>query len=209
MSTLIDLWLIIIALMVVAGIAFRFLPRRLSPVQLRKVAPAAAAKLVADFIQGSYDGEFGYPSGAFMDIRVTENRVDAREWVAKGSHFVQILGGLYRSIFALGAYFGCFGAFVCLFFAALFTPALLYAALTETLLKYLLRSRIVCTLERAGDGTKIAFSLRGPVAMLVGRRLERAFHEPALPARIASLAGIAAVADAAATAPGTAPGRAA
>lgn len=215
MSALINIWLIIIALMVVAGIVFRFLPRRMPPVQLRKVAPAAAAKLVGDFIQGSYDGEFGYPSGAFMDIRVTQDRVDAREWVAKGSHFMQILGGLYRSILGLGAAFGCFGAFVCLFFAVFLTPALLYAALTETLLKYLLRSRIVCTLERAGDGTKAVFSLRGPVAMLVGRRLERAFHEPALPARIASLAGVATAGDAVPAGPGpagpapAAPGRAA
>lgn len=190
MSTLIDLWFIIIALMVVAGVVFRFLPRQLTPVQVHKVAPQATARLVGDFIQGSYDGEFGYPSGAFVIISSSETEIVAREWVAKGSHFVQILRGLYRSILGLGAAFGCFGAFVCLFFAVLLTPALLYAALAETLLKYLLRSRIVCTLERSGDGTKVAFTLRGPSAMLVGRRLERAFHEPALPTRIASLAGV-------------------
>jgi hypothetical protein len=189
-STLINLWFIIIALMVVAGIVFRFLPRRLPPVQLHKVAPQAAARLVSDFIQGSFDGEFGYPSGAFVIISSSETEIVAREWIAKGSHFMQILRGLYRSIFALGAAFGCFGAFICLFFAALLTPALLYAALAETLLKYLLRSQIVCTLERSGDGTKVAFTLRGPVAMLVGRRLERAFHQPVLPARVASLAGV-------------------
>ena len=46
--------------------------------------------------------------------------------------------------------------------AALATPFLLYAALTETLLKYLLRSRIQAALERAGDGTQVTFTLRGP-----------------------------------------------
>ena len=97
----------------------------------------------------------------------SETEIVAQEWVAKGSHFFTILRAFYRSIFALGAEFGCFGMFVCLFFAALFTPALLYAAVAETLLKYLLRSRITSTLERSGDGTKVAFTLRGPVALLV------------------------------------------
>lgn len=98
---------------------------------------------------------------------------------------------MYRAVLALGAGFGCLGAFVALFFAVVLTPALLYAALAETLLKYLLRSQIVSTLERSGDGTAVAFTLRGPVAMLVGRRLERAFHAPVLPQRIAGLAGVA------------------
>ena len=75
--------------------------------------------------------------------------------------------------------------------AALATPVLLYAALTETLLKYLLRSQIQAALERSGDGTQVTFTLRGPAALLVGRRLEQAFHEPALPGRVALLAGIA------------------
>jgi hypothetical protein len=39
--------------------------------------------------------------------------------------------------------------------AVLLTPALLDAALTDTLLKYLLRSRIIAALERSGDGTKV------------------------------------------------------
>jgi len=178
--------------MLVAGIVFRFLPRRLPPVQLHKLAPRAAEKLVGQFIQGSYDNEFGYPSGVFLILSSSETEIVAREGVAKGSHFMLILGAFYRGILSLGSAFGCFGMFVCLFFAALFTPALLYAALAETLLKYLLRSRITCALERSGDGTKVAFTLRGPSAMLVGRRLERAFHQSALPSRVASLAGIAA-----------------
>lgn len=190
MSAIIDLWFIIIALMLVAGIVFRFLPRRLPPVQLHKVAPKAAEKLVGEFIQGSFDGEFGYPSGIFVILSSSPTEIVAREWVAKGSHFVVILRAFYRSIFALGGAFGCIGAFVCLFFAVLFTPALLYAAVAETLLKYLIRSKITCALERSGDGTTVAFTLRGPVAMLVGRRLERAFHQSALPTRIAALAGV-------------------
>jgi len=177
--------------MLAAGIALRFLPRKLPPVQLHKVAPAAASRLVSDFIASSYETDFGYPSGYFQIERATETEVVAREWVTKGSHFTQILGGFYRAIFAFGTGCGCFALYIAFCVAAVATPALLYAALTETILKYLLRSRILATLERAGDGTQVTFTLRGPSALLVGRRLDQAFREPALPARVASLAGIA------------------
>jgi hypothetical protein len=176
--------------MVVAGIVLRLVPRKLASVHLHKVAPAAASRLVSDFIASSYETDFGYPSGYLRIERATDTEVVAREWVAKGSHFTQILGGFYRTILAMGSSLGCFGTFIMLWIVALFTPVLLYAALTETLLKYLLRSRIQAEFERAGDGTKVTFTLRGPTALLVGRRLERAFLEPVLPARVASLAGI-------------------
>jgi hypothetical protein len=177
--------------MVVAGIVLRLLPRKLPTVQLRKVAPGAASRLVSDFIASSYETDFGYPSGYFRIERATETEVLAKEWVTKGSHFTQILGSFYKAILNLGSAFGCLGMYITFCIAAMLTPALLYAAFTETLLKYLLRSQIVATFERAGDGTQATFTLRGPSALLVGRRLERAFHEPALPARVASLAGIA------------------
>jgi hypothetical protein len=176
--------------MVVAGIVLRLVPRKLASVHLQKVAPAAASRLVSDFIASSYETDFGYPSGYLRIEKATDTEVVAREWVAKGSHFTQILAGFYRTILGMGSSLGCFGTFVMLWIVALFTPVLLYAALTETLLKYLLRSRIQAEFERAGDGTKVTFTLRGPTALLVGRRIERAFLEPVLPARVGSLAGI-------------------
>lgn len=188
---LLDIWLIIIGLMVIAGIGFRLVPRRLPPVQLHKVAPNAASQLVGEFIESSYDGEFGYPSGRFRLETSAEHEVVALEIVARGSHFTQILKGLYTAVLRLGSAFGCIGSIVALFLAVLLTPALIYAAVAETLLKYLLRSRIVSTLQGSGDGTLVAFQLRGPVALLVGRRLERAFHAPVLPTRVAALAGVA------------------
>ena len=191
MGTIITLWFIIIALMVVAGIVLRVFARTLPPVQMHKVAPAAASRLVSDFIASSYETDFGYPSGYFQIEQVTDTEVVAREWVTKGSHFTQILGGFYRAILRLGAPFGCIGMYIMFCIAALATPFLLYAALTETLLKHLLRSQIRATLARTGDGTQVTFNLRGPAALLVGRRLERAFHEPVLPNRVAALAGIA------------------
>lgn len=191
MGAITTLWFVIIALMVLAGIALRLIPRRMAPVELHKVAPAAASRLVSDFIASSYETDFGYPSGYMRIETATETEVVAREWVAKGSHFTQVLGGFYRAILGMGSALGCLGAYIVFCIAALATPALLYAALTETLLKYLLRSRILAVFERTGDGTKVTFTLRGPTALLVGRRLERAFHEPVLPSRVALMAGIA------------------
>lgn len=190
MGTIVTIWLIIIVLMVAAGIALRVFTRTLPPVQMHKVAPVAASRLVSDFIASSYETDFGYPSGYFQIEQATATEVAAKEWVAKGSHFTQILKGFYRAILRLGAPFGCLGMFITLYIAAIATPFLLYAALTETLLKYLLRSRIRAALAPAGDGTQVIFTLRGPAALLVGRRLERAFHEPVLPSRVAALASI-------------------
>jgi hypothetical protein len=201
LGTIIEIWFIIIVLMLVAGTVLRFIPRKLPSVRLHKVAPSAASRLVSDFIASSYETDFGYPSGYFQIERATDTEVVAREWVTKGSHFTQILRGFYRAILALGAPFGCFGVLVTFWIALVATPALLYAALTETLLKYLLRSRIVATFERAGDGVQVTFTLRGPSALLVGRRLQRAFSEPVIPARVGSLAGLAVARPTTGTAP--------
>jgi hypothetical protein len=190
LGTIVTLWFIIIALMVVAGIVLRIFARTLPPVKLHKVAPLAASRLVSDFIASSCETDFGYPSGYFVIEQATETEVVATEWVAKGSHFTQVLAGFYRAILALGAPFGCLGVYIMFCIAFLATPFLLYAALTETLLKYLLRSRIRAGLARAGGGTEVTFTLRGPAALLVGRRLERAFSEPVLPPRVAALAGL-------------------
>lgn len=205
MGVLITIWFIIIVLMLAAGVVLRFVPRKLRPVQLHKVAPRAASRLVSDFIESSYETDFGYPSGLFDIERATETEVAAKEIVAKGSHFTQVLRGFYVAVLSLGSDFGCLGMCIMLWIAALLTPALLYAALTETLLKYLLRSRITAALERSGDGTQVTFTLRGPGAMLVGQRLERVFHEPVLPTRIAALAGLAVEPRPTGTGPGAVP----
>jgi hypothetical protein len=209
LGAIINIWFIIIALMLVAGVVLRLVPRKLPSVQLHKVAPSAASRLVSDFIGGSYETDFGYPSGIFRIEQATDTEVVAKEWVAKGSHFTQILGGFYRAILGFGSALGCLGLYITFCIAVLATPALLYAALTETLLKYLLRSRVQAMFERVGDGTQVTFTLRGPSALLVGKRLERAFHDPVLPARVASLAGISVPQPRAGTSPVVAPGGAA
>ena len=186
-----EIWFIIICLMVAAGIVFRLWRRQLPPVQLHKVAPKAASQLVGEFIASSYDGQFGYPSGLFRVESSSDSQVVAQEIVWRGSHFNEILKGMYVAVLAVGDSLGCIGGIIALVIAIFLTPLLLYAALAEVLLKYLLRSQIVTSLQGAGDATTVAFTLRGPVALLVGRRLERAFHAPVLPPRVAALTGAA------------------
>lgn len=190
MSALIDLWLVIIVLMFIGGVFLRVWQRHLPSVVMHKVAPKAAAQLISEFLESSYDGQFGFPSGRFHVDQASENRVIARETVGRGSHFTEILKGLYRAVLGIGAALGCIGSVIALVLAVMLTPWLIYAAVTEIVLRYLLRSQIVTDLEPAGDGTKLSFTLRGPAALLIGQRLENAFHPSALPARVATLAGI-------------------
>jgi hypothetical protein len=184
------LWLIIIGLMLVGGVAMRVWRRRLPSVELQKVSPWAASQLVGEFLQSCYDGQFGFPSGLFLIDHADEHQVSATEVVSKGSHFTAILGGMYRALLGIGSAFGCWGALIGLTLSIFLTPFLLYAALTEIVLRYLLRSQIIADLAPAGEGTKVTFTLRGPVALLVGQRLEHAFLPPTLPLRIATMAGI-------------------
>jgi hypothetical protein len=189
-SLLFDIYLIIIALMLVGGVVLRVWQRRLTAVRLQKVSPAAAAHLVGEFILSSYDGQFGYPTGLFRIEEASDRRVVAQEIVERQSQFAQILGGMFRAVLAIGAGLGCIGGLIGLTLAVMLSPFLVYAAIVETILKYLLRSRIVADIEAAQDGATVAFTLRGPVALLVGQRLEHAFNEPTLPPRLATLAGI-------------------
>jgi hypothetical protein len=187
---LIQAWLIIICLMIAAGVIFRIWQRNLPPVLMRKVSPEAASRLVTEFIAGSYDGRFGYPSGCFEIESSDGHQIVAQEFVARGSHFTDILKAMFVAVLSVGEIFGCIGGLIALVLAAFLSPLLLYAALAETLLKYLLRSRIVSSLRSSPDGTMVSFTLRGPVALLIGLRLERAFHAPVLPSRVAALAGV-------------------
>jgi hypothetical protein len=186
----IQAWLIIICLMIVAGLVFRVAQRNLPPVLMRKVSPEAASRLVTEFIAGSYDDRFGYPSGYFEIQSADGHQIVAQEFVARGSHFTDILKGMFVAVLGVGEIFGCIGGLIALVVAAFLAPVFIYAALAETLLKYLLRSRIVSSLQPSPDGTMVSFTLRGPVALLIGLRLERAFHAPVLPSRVAALAGV-------------------
>ena len=130
---------------------------------------------MSDFIASSYETDFGYPSGYFRIERATETEVNAREWVAKGSHFTQILGGFYRAILNIGAGLDVSAPTSCSASPRWRRRCCSMPLSTETLLKHLLRSQIQAALERSG-GTKVTFTLPRPAALLVGRRLEQAFH---------------------------------
>ena len=186
-----NFWLTIITLMFVAGVVLRLWRLRLGPVVLHKVALPVAVTLVGQFLESCYDGQFGFPSGLLRVESVTPNRVVAREVTSRSSHFTAILGRLYRAIFGFTAFLGMFGFFFSLALAALLTPVLLYAALTEVTLRYLLRSQIVADFMPAPGGAAVTFRTRGPVALLVRRRIGSAFQPAPLPPRVAVAAGLA------------------
>ncbi len=164
----INLWFVLILLMMVAAVGFRIWRRPLAPVRLEKI--------------GSIDTDASTPT-----------RIVAREAVIWSSKFFTILRHFYVGILAIAPEFGCVGLFAGILLAALLTPFLLYAALAELVLRFLLRSEIVAAiapLPGKDAGSEVVFTLRGPSAMLIGRAVERAFHPPALPDRIRSLAGL-------------------
>jgi hypothetical protein len=183
-------WLTLILLMITAGLVLRIWRQTLALVELRRVALAPASALVGEFLSSCYEGAFGFPSGLFFTEQVAPDRIVAREFSFRQTHFVTIVGGLYRTVFGVGAAFGCFGALVGFVLVVMLTPFLLYAAGIEVLLRYLLRSQIEAELEAAPAGTSVVFTLRGPSALLVGRRITQAFAPAALPPRVAGLAGL-------------------
>jgi hypothetical protein len=192
---LLSLWAGCIALMLIASVGFRIWHRPLPPVQLQKVRPEEAARMVRDFLVSATDGTFGFPSGSFaLDTKATTDaRIVAREQTTWDSHFVAILKRFVQAILGLASSFGCVGAVIGVFLVAMLVPLVLYAAFAELTLRFLLRSEIVARvspLVDGVDGSQVAFILRGPSALLVGRQVERAFHPPALPQRLQVMAGL-------------------
>jgi hypothetical protein len=186
-----DVWLTIIVLMFAVGVALRIWRRRLAPIHLQRTSVPAAQGLVAEFIESCYDGQFGFPTGLFRIEESNPGRLVAREYLPKGSHFLEILTRFYRAVLGFFSFFGGFGALFGLALAVMLTPFLLYAALTEVALRHLLRSEIVAELFDDRGTAGIQITLRGPAALLVGRRIEHAFNPPALPERVAVAAGLA------------------
>ncbi len=189
------LWFELILLMMVAAVGFRIWHRALPPVRLEKVRAAEVAGMVRDFLETTMDGAFGFPTGRFLiDAEAsTPTRIVAREAVIWSSKFLTILRNFYAAILAIAPEFGCMGVFAGIILAGLLTPFVLYAALAELSLRFLLRSEIVAAIEPLPGqdaGSEVAFTLRGPSALLVGRAVERAFHPPDLPGRIRTLAGL-------------------
>jgi|SRR5215475_8439102 len=188
---MVELWLFVITMMFVGGVVLRIWRRRLEPIWLQRVSVPAAQAMVGEFVESCYEGLFGFPTGLFVVEVVEPDRLVARELTSRGSHFLAILGGFYRAVLRFFVFLGPFGLLVGLAMAFMLTPFLLYAAATEVALRHLLRSEIVAEFGVAPEGTSVGFTLRGPAALLVGRRLLAAFHQSALPQRVALVAGLA------------------
>jgi hypothetical protein len=191
------LWFELTLLMLVVAIGFRIWRPTLTPVRLEKVGTQEVASMVRDFLESTSDGTFGFPSGVFrVDAEAsTPTIVVAREAMTWSSRFLTILQRTFAAIVSIAPGFGCVGVVAGIFLAALLAPFVLYAAVCELALRFLLRGEIVATitpLRAPEDGSEVVFKLRGPSAVLVGRAVQRAFHPPALPDRVRGLAGLVA-----------------
>ncbi len=215
---LLAFWMFFLGMVMAAAVALRFIRRKLPPVRLEKVAPEAAAEIVEDFLRGATDTTLGFPTGFFFidDEASTSERVVARERFFWQSDIVPIVKWLTRvpgvlgrwlarigSVSgalalrgggaALGKMFGYgigFALGVWLLFVFVGTVAL-PAAVLEIVLRQLLRSEIVAeiaSLPGGVEGSQVEFVLRGPSALIVGKRLRQAFDVPILPERIRALA---------------------
>ncbi len=188
---LVNLFIILYFVMLGGAVVLRLWTKTLPPVRLNKVSPPVALQLVGEFLDSSYDGQFGFPTGVFEVTSPDPGHIIAREIVGSGSHFTEILRRFYNGLFRFLLVFGLVGFAIGLFLAFFLTPVLLWAALNEVLTRRLLRSQITADLRPVDNGTEVTFGLRGVGALIIGKRVRAAFHPPELPPRIASLAGLA------------------
>jgi hypothetical protein len=199
-----DFWFSLMIIVLLAAVPLRFIRRSLEPVTLEKVGQEAATQMVRDFLDAATDTQFGFPTGFFsVDHQVsTDWRIIAREAVFWESNLTtllrltfhipkkmgRILGEIFHVwLFVLAGY--VLGAVIFLFVF----PLILLVGLIEVVLRFLLRSEIsaVITPLQGRHGSLVRFTLRGPSAFIVGKRLRQAFDRPVLPGRIRSQAGLA------------------
>jgi hypothetical protein len=190
-------WFELTLLMLVAAVGFRIWRPTLAPMRLTKVGTQEVASMVRDFLESTTDGAFGFPSGVFhVDADAsTPTIIVAREAVTWSSRFLTILQRFFVAIMSIAPDYGCMGVFAGILLAAMLAPFILYAAVAELALRFLLRGEIIATitpLRGPDDGSEVRFRMRGPSAVLVGRAVQRAFHPPTLPDRVRGLAGLGA-----------------
>ncbi|MCT9002613.1 hypothetical protein [Microbacterium memoriense] len=173
-------------------------------VTLTGVGVGYALRSVSQSIWAAEDHLVGFPSGTF-EVKTGDesNSVIATEFVPKGSggivlSFIRIPGAIAATIFLAFAQFGVFGFFIGFFLAAiglgiflmLFVVPLAIAWLVEIAFKPLLKSQISVTASEADDAVTLEFRFRGASALLVMKRILRAFDTPVLPPRYAGMVPI-------------------
>lgn len=203
------------AFLIVAGIGVigmfvaRYAVTVSKTVTLKGVGAGHALRSAQQSVWAVEDHILGWPSGTFEfppDLNTSANTIVAREWAAKGSgnivmNFIRIpwrIVLVLTGIFAIFGFVGMIitflvGLFIMAAFVFFFVVPLAIAWLVEIALKPFLRSEIVIVAEQIdADTSQLTFRFRGSSALLVMKRMLKAFDAPTLPPRYAGLVPAAA-----------------
>lgn len=195
-------FVIVAAVGVVALLVTRYAVTITRSVTLNGVGVGYALRSASQSIWAAEDHLVGFPSGTFeMKTGTTPHEIIATEFMPKGSGsivlgFIRIPGVIAVGIFSVFAHFGLFGVLIGFFlaaiglgiFLALFVVPLAIAWLIEIAVKPLVKSQITVTATETPDAVTLDFRFRGASALLVMKRVMRAFETPTLPPRYAGMA---------------------
>lgn len=171
----------------------RFWVLRTDPVVLHGIDRARARELVAVYVESVHDTHFGFPTGVFrvQAERGSEGEVVAREVNFSGSSGFRVarFGLAIPALFAAaaadeGCGVGLLALFAGVFVAIFFVLPILAISLIEVVLRALMRSRIVATVEPVPgeqDACAVTFTLSGLSAFGVRRSLLSGLSKPVLP----------------------------
>jgi len=201
-----DYFRMLSAFFIVAGIGVllllvaRFAITRRRTVVLKGVGRGFALRSASHAIFAAEDHVVGFPSGTFS-ASSSGNSILAEEFVPKGSgqivmKFIRIpaviAGGaiyIFSSMGVIGFFIGlALGILGLGFFLFFFVVPMVLAFVVEIAMKPVIKSKItVDSTVLPDDAVQLDFTFRGPSALLVERKVMRAFAAPVLPARFSGL----------------------
>lgn len=192
---------IVTVLAFVIALVARYWVLRIEPVTLRGIDVRRATDLVAVYVQGVHDHRFAFPTGVFLidDEHTAPGKVVAQEVNFKGSlgfGLIKYALLLPRMGAAMGGSFGCLGAVIGasagLMLSLFFIWPIIFIAMIEVVLRFLMRSRIEATIAKAPgreEAVTVAFELHGLSAFGVEAPLRRGMS-PGIPERYRAAAGV-------------------
>jgi hypothetical protein len=182
----------------VIGLAQRSSEVIVDDIVINRISPDRAAFLVAQYLESVEDYRFGFPTGRFFCEKVESDQVVAAEAKAGtvGTSLIKIFALIPLQIGAVVADVGCcvgalIGFFIGVWIDLLLLPGIILATIAESVLKRVLRSKIIVDITAGVDeSVHLRFRLFGPSARLLRSGVIEAFHPAVVPPRIASMAGL-------------------
>lgn len=195
-------------IMLLVASCFTVYERSLPKIRLSRVSSEDARRILTDYLDGMEESTFGFPSGMFYARQDTGSDIVLDE-VTHGSAGFDLMKRWSGALAAMTAFAWARtdkdddGGLRVLAPAVTFTlaivtlPYMLIATVSELLLQRLLRSRITARVAPDPDdarNTLVEFTLKGPCAILAGKRLNASLGVPELPERFRPPAEVAAAA---------------